>query len=126
MTVYIALLRAVNVGGRGKVAMSDLRDLFAELGFGEVRTLLQTGNVVFRSDDPSSAALEELLETEAEKRLDLRTNFLVRTAEELARVVARNLFPDEAKADPGHLLVMFLKKAPDDAAVEALRLAVKG
>jgi uncharacterized protein (DUF1697 family) len=126
MILSIALLRAINVGGRGKVAMSDLRDFFTELGFSDVRTLLQTGNVVFRSDDRSGSELERELETEAAKRLDLRTGFLVRTADEWERVVERNPFPDEARDDPSHLLVMFLKNAPAHAAVEALQAAVKG
>ena len=126
MSATIALLRAINVGGHGKVPMSDLRMLFTALGFADVRTLLQTGNVVFESDGKSSAELEPMLETEAAKRLDLRTDFLVRTAEELAHVIDHNPFPDEAREDPGHLLVMFLKQAPETTAVGALRATVKG
>ncbi len=53
MMTHIALLRGINVGGNVKVAMSDLRELLAEHGFGNVRTLLQSGNVVFSSDAPA-------------------------------------------------------------------------
>jgi uncharacterized protein (DUF1697 family) len=123
---YIALLRGVNVGGHAKVAMSDLRDLLAGLGFGDVRSLLQSGNLVFRSDGQAASDLEHLLETEAARRLDLHTDFLVRTADEWVDVVARNPFPAEAERDPSHLLVMFLKQAPAETAVEALREAVTG
>jgi uncharacterized protein (DUF1697 family) len=126
MTTTIALLRAINVGGRGKVAMADLRQFFAELGFAEVRTLLQTGNVVFQSKGLVDAELEARLETEAAKRLDLHADFLVRTVPELEKLIEENPFPNEAKNDPGHLLVMFLKQAPEPSAVEALRAAVKG
>ncbi|MEX1253431.1 MAG: DUF1697 domain-containing protein [Dehalococcoidia bacterium] len=126
MTTYIALLRGINVGGHRKVAMSDLRDFVVALGFEDVRTLLNTGNLSFRGKAQSDAALERSLEDEAENRLDLRTAFFVRTAKEWEAVIARNPFPAEAKRDPGHLVVQFLKDAPQADAVEALRAASKG
>jgi uncharacterized protein (DUF1697 family) len=126
MTVHVALLRAVNLGGRTQVEMSDLRNLLIELGFEQVRSLLNSGNLVFSGGRKTGATLERLLETEAEKRLDLRTDFHVRTADEWAKVVAENPFPAEAKRDPGHLVVMFLKKAPNAKAVETLRAAITG
>lgn len=126
MTVHIALLRAVNLGSHGKVAMSDLRDLFTALGFAEVTTLLQSGNVVFRGGTREGGGLERYLETETEKRLGLKTDFLVRTAEEWKAIVARNPFPEEAKEDPSHLVVMFLKDAPDKKSVAALQAAITG
>ncbi len=106
--------------------MNDLREFLTALGFADVRSLLQTGNLVFRSDREAGSDLERLLETEIAKRLDLRTDVLVRTADEWADVVDRNPFPEAAARDPGHLLVMFLKAAPDKAAVDALQTAVTG
>ena len=126
MSVYIALLRAINVGGTKPVAMSELRDLLTGLGFAFARSLLQTGNLVFQGDGRTSAELERLLETEAAKRLDLNTDFVVRTAHEWKTVVARNPFPDEAKRDPGHLVVMVLKDPVDAKDVKALRMAITG
>jgi uncharacterized protein (DUF1697 family) len=126
MTVHIALLRGVNLGGSTQVAMSDLRDLIAELGFEQVRSLLNSGNLVFRGGRKAGTMLERLLEAEAGKRLDLRTDFFVRTADEWASVVAGNPFREEAKRDPSHLVVMSLKKAPDAKAVETLRAAATG
>ncbi|PYV08398.1 MAG: hypothetical protein DMG07_25950, partial [Acidobacteria bacterium] len=114
------------VGGHKQVAMSDLRDLLSQLGFMDARSLLQSGNLVFRSNARTGVNLERLLEAEAEKRLGLRTDFLVRSAEEWKAVVARNPFPDEAERDPAHLLVMFLKDAPDVKNVEALQAAITG
>src|SRR5207302_357737 len=70
--------------------------------------------------------LEHLLEQETAKRLGLRPDFMVRTADEWAAVVAGNPFPEMAERDPGHLLVMFLKQAPAAAAVEALQAAITG
>ncbi len=124
--VHIALLRGVNVGGHRKVAMADLRSLLQALGFEDVRTLLQSGNAVFRSAGPSGVRLERLLEDEAKRRLGLDTAFLVRTAAEWDEAIARNPFPEAARRDPAHLLVMFLKAAPAGAAVRALRAAIAG
>ena len=124
-TTCIALLRGINVGGHKKVAMAELRGLCEELGLEDARTLLQSGNLVFRSAR-KAPQLERLLEAEVEKRLGLATHFFVRSAAEWQRLVARNPFPAEAGSDPGHLLAMPLKDAPKPAAVEALRAAITG
>jgi uncharacterized protein (DUF1697 family) len=126
MTVHVALLRGVNVGGNKKVAMAELRAFLDALGVQDVRTLLQSGNALFRSAGRTGAKLEELLEGEARKRLGLETDFFVRTAAEWQDAIARNPFPDEAERDPGHLLVMVLKAAPTAAAVRALQAAITG
>jgi uncharacterized protein (DUF1697 family) len=124
--VQVALLRAVNLGAHNKVAMADLRELLSRLGFEEPRSLLQSGNLVFRAARPAGASLERLLVTEAEKSLQLRTEFFVRSAEEWKKVVAANPFPEEAARDPGHLLVMFFKDMLRGDAVSALQAAITG
>ena len=126
MATQIALLRGINVGGHKSVAMSDLRGLLADLGFTEARSLIQSGNLVFRSHAPTGAELEQLLEAEAEGRLGLTTDFLVRTAEEWREIIACNPFREEATRDPGHLVLMLLKAVPAEEAVAALRAASKG
>ena len=126
MPAYIALLRGINVGGRKKVAMADLRGVVAGLGFDDAQTLLQSGNLVFRGAARAGAALERLLEAEAGQRLGLRTTFLVRTDKELRAVIAGNPFPKEAASDPSHLVVMFLRDAPRPNDVKALQSASKG
>ncbi len=126
MSVYVALLRAVNVGGRNRVKMPDLLGLLSELGFAGARSLLQSGNLVFQGGGRTGAEIERLLETETAARLALRTDYIVRSSEEWQAIVDRNPFPDEAARDPGHLLVMFLKEAPSTGAVDALRAAIQG
>ena len=111
MSVHIALLRAVNLGAHNKVSMGDLRDLAADLGFENPRTLLQSGNLVF-STSQTGTKLEMLLEDEARKQLGLSTDFIVRTAKQWDAIIAGNPFPKEAKADPSHLVLMACKKAP--------------
>lgn len=120
----VALLRAVNLGSHQKLPMADLRDLLADLGFTEPRTLLQTGNVVFGSRR-SPARLETELEAALADRLGLETDVVVRTAAEFDEVFAANPFPDAARDDPSHLVVYFLKEAPAAGAVEALRDAIR-
>lgn len=124
--MQIALLRAINVGGRTTVAMADLRDLFTGLGFTSVRTLLNSGNVVFAGAGAVAAELEDLLERETEQKLGLRTAYVVRTAQEWTDVVERNPFPAAAERDPRYLQVMPLKQAPTAAQVDALRAAIAG
>jgi uncharacterized protein (DUF1697 family) len=125
MTPQIALLRAVNVGGV-KVSMADLKALLVDLGFEDVHTLLNSGNVVFRGKSKIGADLEKLLETEFAKRAGRPTEFFVRTAEEWNSIVDRNPMTDEAHRDPGHLLVVVLKHAPTNQEVAALRAAIVG
>lgn len=107
MTVFIALLKAVNVGGRGAVRMADLRDICAGLGFGDAETLLQSGNIVF-SGEGTAAALASRLGKAVASDLGVRTTVIVRTAAELDKAIAANPFPDVAKADPAYLHVGFL------------------
>src|SRR5207302_10621034 len=106
MSSHTALLRGINVGGRNPVAMSDLRRLLEALGFAGARSLLQSGNLVFRSDRRTGAELEHLLEVETASRLGVSVDTLVRTAAEREGVVARSPCADEAERDPRHLLVV--------------------
>lgn len=124
--VHIALLRGINVGGRKRIAMSDLRTLFTKLGFRGVQSLLQSGNFIFESDGRTGAELERLLEVETAKHVKVPTDYLIRTSDEWTKIVARNPFPGQARDDPSHLVVMFLKKVPAATDVEALRAAIRG
>jgi uncharacterized protein (DUF1697 family) len=112
MTVHVAFLRAVNLGPQRRVSMSDLKQMVADLGFKDARTVLQSGNVIFRTEGRAGASLEALLEAEFEKRFGMGTQFFLRSPGELEKVIARNPLPTEAKRDPSRLLVMFCKKEP--------------
>lgn len=108
MNSFIALLRAVNVGGTGKMPMADLRALAEAAGFNEVRTYIQSGNLVFSTDTTSSDAkstLEEKLANYAEKPVGV----VVRNAQEMSEVLEANPFPD---AEPSKVGVLFLDDAP--------------
>ncbi len=107
-TRYVALLRAVNVGGTGKLPMSELRAMCDLAGFRDVRTYIASGNVVFTADAPADAVRSELqsrLQTYAGKPVGV----LVRTAGEMARVRDDNPFPEAA---PNRVVVIFLEGPP--------------
>jgi uncharacterized protein (DUF1697 family) len=122
---HVAFLRAVNVGGR-KIPMAELQSLFVKVGFDECKTLLNSGNVVFKGDGRSGPELEALLETATKKRFSLVSTYLVRTRAEMKRIVASNPFLKEARQDPSRFVVMFLKTAPKSAALGALRAVMTG
>jgi uncharacterized protein (DUF1697 family) len=114
MAVFIALLRAVNVGGTGKLPMSDLRELCERAGCTEVRTYIASGNVVFRSTKsvaPIKAALEAHLLEYAGKPVRV----LVRTHAEMAAVLAANPFK---KTAPNRTMAIFLDTPPPADTIE--------
>jgi uncharacterized protein (DUF1697 family) len=108
MGAFVALLRAVNVGGTGKLPMSDLKDICEELGFESVRTFIASGNVVFTSRK-SEAAIKTALEKRLEAYAGKPVGVLVRTADEMAQVLADNPFPD---APANRTMAVFLDRAP--------------
>ena len=126
LTTYIALLRAVNVGGKRKVAMADLRGMLGELGFGDSRSLLQSGNLVFRYAGRDTGHIETRLEAATLERLGLKTTHFVRSAAEWDEAVTSNPFPQAAVDDPAHLVMMALRDSPPPEAVERLRTAIAG
>jgi uncharacterized protein (DUF1697 family) len=121
MTMRIALLRGVNVGGNKKVAMADLKAMVEALGFSDVKTLLQSGNVVFRAGDETEAALEAHLEAETERRLGLKTSYLVRDAAQWRAIIDACPFPNEARAEPSRTLVTVGRTAMPAEAIDAVR-----
>ncbi|MEO8465547.1 MAG: DUF1697 domain-containing protein [Gammaproteobacteria bacterium] len=112
MTVFISMLRAVNVGGTSRIKMELLRAAYEALGFRDVRSLLQSGNVLFRTSIKDSRQLARRIKQELERKFGLEIEVVIRTLPELASIVDRSpvLSP---RADPAKLLVMFLAGVPD-------------
>jgi len=112
---YVALLRGVNLGPRSphrRVAMADLRELLATLGHADVATYLQSGNAVFTSPRKDPDELGREVERGIARDLGVDVRVVIRTADELAKVVDGNPFP-EATKDPARLHVGFLTGKPD-------------
>ena len=126
MSHYIALLRAVNVTGHNRVRMQDLSQMLVELGLANPRSLLQSGNLLFECPRRPQEELEAELEEAARGQLGLETPFLVRDAEQWGRLVKANPFPEEASANPGHMLTMILKQAPGATALTAWQNEFEG
>lgn len=115
---YAVLLRGVNVGGRNKIAMADLRRIMTELGYGDVKTHLQSGNAVISSGqaaDRIAADVGNAITAQA----GLRCAVLIRTGPELEEVVASNPLGKEPD-NPSRYFVAFLSAAPDPAAAARL------
>jgi uncharacterized protein (DUF1697 family) len=117
MGAFVALLRAVNVGGTGKLPMSDLKDICEELKFAAVRTYIASGNVVFTSRK-SEAAIKTALEKRLKAYAGKPVGVLVRSAVEMARISADNPFP---KAAPNRTMAVFLDRAPPADTLAGIR-----
>jgi uncharacterized protein (DUF1697 family) len=122
MPTHIALLRGINLGSRNRIAMPALREALAEAGFEDVRTYVQSGNVVLSSRKKPDAVARELRKL-VEKRFGLELHVAVRTRAELAKVVQRDPLGKVAK-DPKRYQVTFLAKRPSAAVKRALEAAV--
>jgi uncharacterized protein (DUF1697 family) len=116
MTSYVALLRAINVGGTGKLEMAELRRLCESCGFTNVATYIQSGNVVFQSKR-SEPSVVKLLEQTLAERMGRPVGVLVRSAEELGTVIEHNPFPD---VPPNKLIVLFLGKPAPRGALDGI------
>lgn len=125
MTRYVALLQGINVGKYKRIAMADLRTLVEGLGHADVTTHLNSGNVVFAAENGTTVQLARQIEGTIRDQLGLQVPVVVRSGEELARVVANNPFPD-AVADHKTLHVTFLGEAPDPEWVAALAEVERG
>lgn len=117
--VYIALLRAINVGGTKKLLMADLRAMFEAAGCTDVRTYIQSGNVVFRSEPELAARIPALIEAEIAATKGFQVPVVTRSAAEWRAVVAGNPFL-AAGVDSAHLHVGFLADAPTAARIAQL------
>lgn len=124
----VALLRAVNVGGR-ILRMADLKEVLTALHLDDPRTLLQSGNAVFGVRGSAANTALAALETRIEKALEVKTGIqsdtFVRTVAEWDAVIAGNPF-EEASSAPARTVVMTLRDAPGPSAMAALTAAIKG
>jgi uncharacterized protein (DUF1697 family) len=121
MPRYVALLRSVNVAGHGRIAMNDLRESFASLGYDGVVTYIQTGNVLFSTSSKSEKAIAEAIEAQLAEDFGDAPAVLLRTVPELRRIGAASPYA-KAGANPARHHVTFLATAPPPAVLKALEL----
>ena len=115
MTVYVALLRAVNVSGTGKLPMAELKAMADVCGFRSTRTFIASGNLLLMSDK-SEAEVGALLEEKLQAYFGRRVPVFVRTAAEMAEVAAGNPFGDDK---PSRVMVHFIADEPDQSMLDA-------
>jgi uncharacterized protein (DUF1697 family) len=112
VSVLIAMLRGVNVGGYQKVRMEALRTLCGSLGLQDAQTYIQSGNLVFREDGGEPMTVARRLEDGIEHAFGFRPDVMVRTTSELRKVIAKNPFAGRPGIEPNRLLVSFMASAP--------------
>jgi uncharacterized protein (DUF1697 family) len=122
MIVYISILRGINVGGHNKVRMEDLKALFESLGYNEVKTYIQSGNVIFKADQDQ---LVTVIAQDIEKAIESKYHFVVpviiRSADNIQSIIALNPFLREPGIDREKLHVTFLSEEPAATAVKAIQ-----
>ncbi len=120
MPVFISMLRAVNVGGHGKIKMDALRALYASLKFENPQSYLQSGNVIFKTSERDLDAIAKRLQSAVEKKFSCNTDVILRTTEDLRAVVKKNPFAKRPDVEPGKLLIFFLAADPGNEARKAV------
>jgi uncharacterized protein (DUF1697 family) len=118
--IYVSMLRGINVGGHKRIKMDRLRASFEALGFEQVQTYIQSGNVVFKAGKSSPAGLSNKIEGKIVSEFGFHASVISRTADEMERTIASNPLLKMQGIDPEKLHVMFLSEAPTLAALKKL------
>lgn len=118
MPVIIAMLRGVNVGGHNKIKMEELRALCKTLNLRDACTYVQSGNLIFKTDERDLARLAKRLQDAIERKFGFRPDVMLRTAAEMREVIRRNPFAKRRGIEPSRLLVTFLASEPASDARE--------
>ncbi len=121
MAVIISMLRGVNVGGHNKMKMDALRALYESMKLRDARTYVQSGNVIFRTDERDMARLAKRIEDGIERKFGFQSDVILRTAAEMREVITRNPFAKRRGIEPGKLLVSFLGSDPGEEGREKVR-----
>ena len=122
MSMFVSLLRGINVAAQKTIRMADLKALYEQLGFSHVRTYLQSGNVVFESPDQAAETLAETIEAQIERSFDFPVSILMRNGRELQQVIDSNPFLHGRNEDPGRLYVTFIKSSLSLSKVSSLKI----
>jgi uncharacterized protein (DUF1697 family) len=119
-TAFVALLRGINVTGYNRIPMADLRSLCAEIGWSDVQSYIQSGNLVF-SASAIPTTLEAELERAIQRHFGLSIPVVVRAAADWPAYIKSNPFPEASKKEPNRVLLALSKAAPKSDAVKGLR-----
>ena len=120
MTAFVSLLRGINVGGHHKIRMDELKELYESLGFKDVLPYIQSGNVVFTSDEADLARLRRQIEEGFEKNFGFHVEVIVRTSADLREIIDKIPFQGQPGKESKWVVVLFLAAHPDETAQEDL------
>ena len=126
MTAFVSLFRGINVGGQRKVRMDELKGLHESLGLKDVIPYIQSGSVVFKSDETDVERLRRQIEDSFEKKFGFRAEVIVRTAAELREIIDKNPFQGQQDKAPNWVVVMFLATHPDNTVQQHLLTSYAG
>jgi uncharacterized protein (DUF1697 family) len=126
MPTFVSLFRGINVGGHHRIKMNELKNLYETLGLKDVQTYIQSGNVVFTSDDADTTRVQQQLEESVVQTFGFHVEIIVRTADELQDIIAKNPFQGQQNKESQWVVVMFLATMPDKTAQENLLKAYDG
>lgn len=113
MTKYIAFLRGINVGGKKIIKMENLKQIFSSMKFSNVQTLLQSGNVLFESEEKNEKILCDKIEAQLQKSLDFEVEIFLRTISEIENLLKKNPFKNKKLKPTEYIYITFLSCAPE-------------
>lgn len=120
MNTFISMLRGINVGGQKKIQMAQLASLYESLGLVNVKTYVQSGNVVFASTKSNASALANLIEAQTRRLWGYSVSVFIRDTNDFQRIIANNPFLNKRSEDPAKLHVTFLYRPPSEAKLGSL------
>jgi uncharacterized protein (DUF1697 family) len=126
MTRCVSLFRGINVGGNQLVRMDALKGLHTSLGLGDVQTYIQSGNVVFTSDDADVAQIQKNIEDGFSQTFGFSVKVMVRTANQLNEIIGNNPFQNQPMRETNRIIAMFLASDPVSTALEDIQNAYSG
>jgi len=118
MTKHISILRGINVGGKRKILMADLKELYAKLGYKNIVSYIQSGNVIFDAKEKDQSKIEEKIYKAIKKVYDFEVPVVVRSAEEIEQIISNNPFTKKSEDESLHLT--FLKEIPSEEHLEKI------
>lgn len=124
MTIWLSMLRGINVGRHGRMPMSQLRDLYERLGLEDVESYIQSGNVFYRSDKDERVRIQKAVK----EKFGVETDVILRSREELREIASRNcpLFRRPGGCETARLLVWFMQKDPGDDGRQKVMQLIRG
>ena len=125
MTTFVSLFRSINVGGR-TVRMNELKDLYESLGFKDVVTYIQSGNLICTGDEADVAQLSQLIEDGFAQKFGFHARVVARTPSELQEAIANNPFQNQPTKESNLVMVLFLATRPENSALQDLQKAYVG